>query len=267
MAVHARLRWMNGGRQDRALAGKLMAGLRREQGADGSWNGSVHQTIHNLFSLWLLQESLNGQAGKSRCTAKAVDWMLECGHGTGRGGMCGCDGVYEGLFFGIGRADREPLRKIAGVPFTPGCGGFVKTGAALFFATVFQQGDVERVQRAYQRLEQVGMHRHGQWCSWPCSNNILQAFAVHPEYGASKTMQKAIARLGECQTLKGDWGGNIPFYPTLFALSRVGGVKAKAQVGKALACAMGKQNRDGTWGRTQREAQTWMVLDAIERTA
>ena len=172
IAIHARLRWMNGGARDSALGRRVLDRLRRTQADDGSWGGSVAATIEHLFDLWLL-----GQP--DRMTARAIDWLLEVPLEPPRN-LCG--GVYDGMFFRVLTADRPRLRRLRSLPFTGGCGGFVKTGAALFFATVLGQGSADRVARAYARAEAVGRLRQGRWCSDSCGNNILQAVAAHEQF-------------------------------------------------------------------------------------
>jgi len=256
VAIHARLRWMNGGAADRALAKRVIDRLRREQSDDGSWGASVAATIRNLFDLWLL-----GQP--DRMTAKAVDWLLEMHHPALRN-VCG--GIYDGMFFRLTAADRARLRQLRSLPFTAGCSGFVKTGAALFFATVFGQGDARRVSAAYERAERVGQDRNGRWCSASCGNNILQAVAVHPQYSDGPAMRLAVQALRERQDAAGAWSGGVPFFPTLMALSRVRSVPAQEQVRKALQRAARVQNKDGSFGRTDQAFHAFVVLDAMERT-
>lgn len=255
IAIHSRLRWMNGGAKDRALAGRVVDRLRREQSADGSWGGSVAATIQNLFDLWLVGEP-------SRATAKAIDWLLEVPHAP-LSGICG--GVYDGMFFRVPRADRQRLRELRALPFTNGCGGFVKTGAALFFATVFGQGDARRVRVAYDRAEAVGVQRNGRWCSDSCGSNILQAVAIHPRRSKDKAMGLAIRSLASRQEASGKWRGAVPFFPTVFAFSRLDDKSARRQVRLAMQHLAAIQNKDGSWGRSHQAFHALVALDACER--
>jgi hypothetical protein len=208
-----------------------------------------------LWELWLLD------AGADGVTQRAVEWLMEKGQAV-REGICG--GVYDGLFFRVGREDRAALRRPSGTVFTPGCSGFVMSGAALFFATVFGQGDAGRREAAYRRLEAVGRMRHGRWCSSSCGNNILQAFATDPVRRECGAMKLAVKALGEVQDGSGAWGRGTPFFPTLWALARVGTKGAREQVRRAVACAAAKQRGDGSFGGTWRAERTWMLLDAME---
>ena len=58
LTIHARLRWMNGGSKDRTRARQAVDALRHRQSDDGSWDGSVAQTIESLLGLWLLSDGV-----------------------------------------------------------------------------------------------------------------------------------------------------------------------------------------------------------------
>lgn len=138
LGLHARLRWMNGGSKDLQSAKQAIWQICSEQQGDGSWDGSAAVTIARLFELYLLETEAN------RTTARAIEYLSEMPAKV-LSGICG--GTYDGMFFRVGSSDRQAMRKLCGLPFTPGCAGFIKTGAAMYFATRFGQGDIGRITR------------------------------------------------------------------------------------------------------------------------
>ncbi len=132
-SLHAQKRWLQKNPSLDNKRKKILDTILKTQSADGSWDGLVLPTIQNLFSLWLLQEEPNEQIHA------ALDWMLETDHPPMQ--CTSTDGApYDNLFFRTTREDNRALLRISGVPFTQGCSGFVKMGAALFFACVFGRG-------------------------------------------------------------------------------------------------------------------------------
>jgi hypothetical protein len=245
IAMHARKRWASKGGE--ADSKKITAVIRSSQSANGSWNNSVAQTIENLFALFLLVRP-------SPATAKAIDWLLEVDQPPMQ------HPCYSNLFFRVRRADVELLKT---GPFSPGCSGFVKTGGALFLASLFNQGDDRRVSQAFATLAKLPAQRQGRFCSASCSNNILQAFAANDEYRSSAAMKLAVARLEQEQMPNGNWSSGFPFYPTFYALSRIESKSADAQFRRALPRIVRVQKKDGSWGHSP--LNTFLVLDALER--
>jgi squalene cyclase len=93
---------------------------------------------------------------------------------------------------------------------------------------------------------------------------MLQALAVHPRYARSSEMHLAAGWLAQRQEPGGSWTSGIPFYPTLYALSHVRGKHANAQFNRALDRAVRTQNSDGSWGGSQRQLCTFLVLSATK---
>jgi squalene cyclase len=48
------------------------------------------------------------------------------------------------------------------------------------------------------------------------------------------------------------------------ALSRAYSDSAKRQIEKALPLVVSRQNRDGSWGRKERETETFLALDCLK---
>ncbi|MCJ7759885.1 hypothetical protein MUP59_01925, partial [Candidatus Bathyarchaeota archaeon] len=57
------------------------------------------------------------------------------------------------------------------------------------------------------------------------------------------------------------------FYHTFHALSRAKHSLAKKQLEKALTSIIKRQNRDGSWGRTEDGTTTFLVLDALRNAS
>lgn len=254
-ARHAQARW--GALQGGAIMTPPLTAP--GQGADGSWNDSVHDTIRQLYARWLIAPVLDEPTSRGLC------WLLEVGHPPQR--WQASDGArYDDLFFKMRRGDPSRLRVLQGAPFSAGCSGFVKTGAALFLAQQFGLPDEEgRMGRAFASLARIPPLRRGWWCSASCGANIFQAFAVHPDYSRSPAMGLAIDYLAACQGEDGAWEGGIPFYETFNALSRLEDDRATRQFECALPRVVRAQAADGGWGRSDRELKAFLVLDALDR--
>ena len=255
LSLHARLRWMNAGSRDDAKRRRAIDALLRQQSPDGSFAHSVARTIIALFDLHLLH------AAPDRHTLAAINFLLET-HLPPLQGICG--GVYDGMFFRVDRPDRHALRHLRNLPFTNGCGGFVKTGAALYFAAAFHQGDPHRIATAHARINTVARQRHGRLCSGPCANNLLQACALDPTQRHQDAATLTAAYLATLQTPAGTWTRSVPFFPTLNALARLHSRPARLQFDQALSRALATQSRTGTWGRTSAPFNAYTLLDAAE---
>jgi hypothetical protein len=258
IALHARRRWMDGAGRAGLLARETVMQIGSTQSADGSWDGSVSSTIRNLFSLWLL-------AGlDSRVITKALDWLLEVDHPPMKQEREN-GATYDGMFFRTTRRDREELRRPQPVPFTPGCSGFVKTGAALFFAGQFGRGDDERVRKAFSSINRTARARQGRLCTGSCASNIHIAMAAHPQERRSEGMKAVLAYLSGKQKPIGSWEDGIPFFPTLWMLSYLNSRAANAAFRLALGRVQRSQSRDGYWGRSRKQLDSFLVLDSLSQ--
>lgn len=186
-------------------------------------------------------------------TSDAVDWLMECGQPVME------HEHYHGLFF---RARRADLAEVRETPFTPGCTGFIKTGAALFFSCVLEQGCPQRRRRAFGSLRALPAHREGRWCSASCSNNILQAFAASVVHRESEPMALVIDRLAQDQGSNGVFAGGVPFYPTLYALAQLPQTRGREVLTQAVGAAIRRQRGDGSWAGV---GATYLALDALDR--
>jgi len=218
----------------------LLAG----QSRDGSWGGSVVQTIQRLFGLHLTVRDPNERIDK------ALDWLLDLA-------------LKKPQRIRRDVAERFSNEALRGLPFTPGCSGLLLTGATLFLATIFGRNRDPRILAAYARLNKEGVERKGRWCGWSCSNNILRAFVVHPEFSKIRATHLAVKALARAQHSSGTWPVQVPFYQTLNALAHLDLADAHGQIETALEHLFKTQNKDGTWGKAQKEWNTFLVVHAL----
>jgi hypothetical protein len=244
--LYARKRWLKEENTQswqvdlRETVDSLLAG----QNEDGSWGQSIVTTIQRLFGLHLTVQRHNKRIDK------ALDWLM----------TNSCTAINR-----TRRNVKEHLgpQALLGLPFTPGCSGLLITGATLFLSSIFGREHDRRVLKSYERLSQEGVSKRGRWCGWSCSNNILRAFVVHPEYSLHKATALAVEALDHAQSSSGSWPGNIPFYQTTNALAHLDFPQADKQLERAFKKLYDSQHRDGTWGRSQREWNTFLVVHAF----
>jgi hypothetical protein len=74
-----------------------------------------------------------------------------------------------------------------------------------------------------------------------------------------------VTRLTEMQRLDGDWLGQIPFYQTVNALGHLDYAQSDALLKGALLRLREKQNNDGTWGSSQKEWNTFLIVHTLQR--
>lgn len=245
--LYARQKWLN--EQDEQLwkadfqvtVHSLLAG----QSPDGSWGHSVLMTVQRLFGLHLTVRNPDGHI------MGALDWL------TGK--------TWQPLT--SNRTDDDgPIAPAAlrGLPFSPGSWRYLIKGAVLFLASIFGRQNDERILSLYESLSLEGEKKEGRWCGWSCSNNILRAFVVHPTYAESRATALAVEALARVQSSAGRWPVHVPFYQTLNALAHLDSAAAEAQLDRAFARLCVTQHKDGTWGRSQREWNTFLVVHALK---
>lgn len=248
MGLYARQKWLGEEKDSRwkigfdATVKRLLAG----QSDNGSWNHSVMPTIQRLFGLHLTVRHPN------ESLHKALDWLMDLS------------------FKELSRSRKdfpEPItsQDLENLPFTPGCSGYFMAGVALFLATIFGREKDSKVLDAYEWLSQKGIEKKGRWCGWSCNNNVLRAFVVHPRYSKNRATELAAHALARAQDHSGKWPRGVPFYQTVNALAHLDFPAADRQVRKAFRHLHQTQNHDGTWGRSQREWNTFLVVHAMRR--
>lgn len=248
-AIYARLKWLhqeetNTLRNDfRKAVNDLFSG----QCANGSWHNSLLHTTHKLFGLHLTMRH------KDERIEKGLEWLLS-------------KKVFlESKKISYAQSEKVSARDLHNLPFSGGCFDHFAKGAVLFLATIFGHENDSRVIRVYEMLRIMGKKRKGRWCTWSCSNNILRAFVVHPEYAESKVIRMYVTRLAEMQRPDGRWPRQIPFYQTVNALGHLDCARSDSMLRRAFLSLIEKQNKDGTWGRTQKEWNTFLIIHAMKR--
>jgi hypothetical protein len=248
VGLYARQKWIGEEKDSRwrcdfdVAVQQLLAG----QSADGSWNQSLMTTIQRLFGLHLTVRN------PAPPIDKALDWITAL------------------AFKDLSRIRKDfpgqiTSQDLDSLPFTTGCCGYFLVSATLFLASIFGREDDSRVLKAYEWLNEEGIKNKGRWCGWSCSNNILRAFVVHPRYSKSRATQLAVHALALAQDSSGRWPRGVPFYQTVNVLAHLDSEEANAQVKRAFTLLHQRQNKDGTWGRSQKEWNTFLVVHAMRR--
>jgi hypothetical protein len=248
IGLYARQKWLH---QEDTLAWKndfretadsLFAG----QLPNGSWDDSLLTTAHRLFGLHLTVRNINERI------EKALEWLLS--HEIFLKKEANMHMQSEKVF----------ASNLQNLPFSHGCFKHFVKCAILFLATIFGKEHDARVIRVYEMLRTTD-EKEGKWCTWSCSYNFLRAFVVHPRYRESKAVRLFLSRLEEVQKADGSWPIQIPFYQTVNALGHLNLAQSDKLLERAFRRLKEKQNRDGTWGSTQKEWNTFLVVHTIKR--
>jgi hypothetical protein len=248
-ALYARQKWLQ---QDNTKAWKndfheTVDALFAGQCANGSWSNALFPTIRALFGLHLTIRQ------KDPKIQRGLEWLLSEEVFSER---------YSRPFEG---PQKVSVRELHGLPFSGGSLNYLVKGAVLFLATIFGMGNDPRVVRTYETLRLLGEKKEGRWFSGSSSGNILRAFIVHPLYRDSSLTRMYVKRLGQLQRPYGHWPPQIPLYQTVNALGHLDSIQSDDLLRRSFLRLIAEQNNDGTWGRTQREWNTFLVVHAIKR--
>ena len=219
--------------------------LLSSQASDGSWDHSVIKTVHRLFGLHLTVRTQN------EAINKALDWLLNQMLAT----------------FPHSRINMEEHLTggaLRGLPFTRGCSSLFMAGATLFLASIFGRENDSTILEVYRKLNLLNIRNKGRWCGWSCSNNLLRAFVVHPHYSQAKAVVLAVDALAGIQQQSGTWLREVPFYQTVNALAHVSISQADIQLERAFKRLYETQGHDGTWGRVDKEWNTFLIVHALK---
>ncbi len=231
---------------DTALKKKLYEKTVADQSADGSWDQLFVRTANNLWNLSLL-----GYDAEDRSVKKGLEWLLSIQRHQYRG--------YPGFFYSNNRRDPSVMRSTFYGEFGPGCTIFYQTTYAIHLFHTFGFDDNRQVQTTVKSYLKFW---RPDWCGAWCTINVLRMLIEHSLSAESKRVESGLKYLAKRQTKTGAWKG-FPFYHTFHALSRAPHVLAKKQFKKALPSVVRRQNRDGSWGRKERETETFLALDAL----
>lgn len=241
VGLYARQKWLNQASVQTWQADfeRTVALLQAGQRPDGSWDGSFLETVRRLFGLHLTVRYPTPDI------TRAIHWLFETAPG---------DREIEG-------ADN---RDLAGLPFAPGDGHLLSAGMTLFLATIFEGASHPQTIALYEWLsekvfeDKAFLNRSGD------VTNVLRALAVHPLYATSDAMVFIVEGLSGLQDGSGTWPPPLPFYLTVNALAHLDLPSAQSQLEKALPLLARTQNRDGTWGDTEQEWNTFLVVHSLK---
>ncbi len=233
--IYARARWLGG---DLSLAEDLkreVARLKRDQGRDGSWGGSMLATTRRLFGLHLTQRA------PDRRVERGLDWLLARAREPSA-------------------ADPVPRRAgdLRGLPFAASRGDAFWPPAALFLAAIFGREKQPQVMTGLERLQRRLAGEAG--LGWAARNNIVRALVVHPAFRGGKGVESFAKDLRRA----GAWPRGLPFYQAINALAHAPGPAAAACLRPAWPRLIAGQARDGWWGRADREFKSFLAVHAIK---
>ena len=144
--------------------------------------------------------------------------------------------------------------------FGPGCSIFYQTAYAVHLFHAFGFDNISQVQttvNSYLKFWRLN------WCGSWCNLNVLRMLIEHPLSRDSEKVKDGLTYLAKRQTRTGTWKA-YPFFHTFDALSRAEDTVAKEQLKKAFPSVVKRQNKDGSWGRKERDTTTFLVLDALK---
>ena len=155
-------------------------------------------------------------------------------------------------------------KDLEGLPFTPGPWDRFLQGATLFLAAIFGRQADPKVCALYDRLCLEGRKNSGRWDDLPSTHNIFRAMVVHPVYAKDPATVSTVSLLVGLQHADFTWGDQLPFYQTVNALAHLEEPRAHRQLQKAFQRLIDTQQTDGTWGDTQAEWNTFLVIHALK---
>lgn len=219
---------------------KLLEG----QGQDGSWDGSLIETVRRLFGLHLTVRQPNQEIDK------ALEWLINRSSETLRQPHQKGEGPLKG-------------RDLVGLPFTTGSRESFQYGATLFIASIFGKENDPRIMKCYGLLSKEIATKGIRFCGWASFSNYIRALVVHSKYSRSSITEQAVNELAGVQKPNGQWPSRLPFYQNINALAHLDFEIAEEQLGPAFDRLFKTQNKDGSWGRSQREWNTFLVVHAL----
>lgn len=245
--LYARKKWMNQELtpQWKADFQRRVEALLSHQSPNGSWQDSAVETIRHLSDLHLTIRETNQEINS------ALDWLTDLAMGTLKG-----------------RSVRnEPLsdERLHALPFTPGHFETFLISATLFLSSIFGREEDAYVLAMYEWHSNAILTDTDQPQGWDSINNILRAFVVHSMYSMNTATENLVAKLAGSQEESGRWGNKINLYQTVNALAHLDMEEAESQVKKAFGHLAERQNDDGTWGETDREWNTFLVVHAMRK--
>ncbi len=248
VGLYARSRWIGldndpGWQKD---FDKTVAALRKGQLANGSWENSPLLTIRRLFGLHLTVRQPDDDIDK------ALEWLVFKFDTLS-------DPQISTLF------GKQLSSKIESLPFVNGDVADFFKAAVLFLSTIFGKGKEKAIAKIFQEVMARFDFKRGRWTNLASTQNFLRAFVVHPEYKHSEVIQKVVRLFADMQSKSGTWDGRINSYLLINALGHLDTDSAKRQLISSLRGISHKQNSDGSWGRSEQEWKTFLIIHAMKK--
>ncbi|MDJ0913168.1 MAG: hypothetical protein QNI95_06345 [Desulfobacterales bacterium] len=250
--LYARQKWMGEINQKKwqhdfdAAVAILKAGQR----SNGSWGNSAIETIRRLFGLHLTVRHPDND------TQRALNWLQ-----TSIGLPNGNTDFHD---------DLKPITdrpQLDGLPFVASQRDALVTPAFLFLASIFGRAMDESVVALYEDTTRPILESHNHWNAraddWAAKSNLLRALVVHPTYATEAATTIIVQALAESQIPDGRWNAPLPFYQIVNALAHLKLASADAQLEKTFHFLEKTQNSDGSWGKSQREWHTFLIIHAL----
>ena len=153
--------------------------------------------------------------------------------------------------------------QLRGLPFAAARWEFFILPAILFLSAIFEKATAMEVNRLYLRLA-TDLVESAAYKKEPAAmHNALRALVVHPDDRFLSAIRSVVSWFAARQTPWGDWGPKIPFSQAVNALAHLDIPEANAQFDNALIRIVSSQSTDGTWGSTDQEWQTFLVIHAL----
>ena len=246
--LYVRQKWLGDEKDDlwQADFDSMVSSLYADQGADGSWGGSIVETVERLFGLHLTVRHPDARI------KMAMAWLLSR-----------IESPTANIVPPLPSDRISIFGEWKNLPFMAS-GGNLWTAATLFLASIFDmEGDPE-VLEAYSSIAEEGIASRGLWTDAASASNALRALVVHPLYRNDLAVTMAVEALDECQLPNGRWPSPIPFYQTVNALAHLDVPEVDAPVDRAVTHLIKTQGADGTWGEDQAEWNTFLAVHALK---
>jgi len=215
------------------------------QSADGSWQGSVLETIRHLFGLHLTVRDSNADIDR------ALEWLM-------------LHTPSSGSLNHVAYLETLSQENLAGLPFVPGHPLLTLECAVLFLFSVFGRIKEPALLSRYARISEQILKTDPDMEFRPDVSNALRALIVHPDYAHGPSTAFLIEYLEHIQESSGIWAEPTNIYHTFNALAHVNLEGARRQLLKAADAVSKLQNEDGTWGEGDKEWNTFLTVHALK---